>query len=265
MQGMSELMEHGDDVGKADQGRFAFGWLGQVGDVVHHRGVSQEPRLADEFRHPGSAILVVALEVIAVEKCEVLAVGVEDFEDPYIGLVNGNVVALFESNSVELIGRVVDAVLQHVVDFEIGFYLSMIDVVASLANLLSVEVPIVGLDLEAPLLNLDDGLDVFSLASGLGSCGGNDGIHELQCGFGFLSHLVLKLPRGETRKAEEFGFLCAELGEMGDGVASVVGVGALGAVPGTVEDGLTRRAIAEGNKVGLLGGGLEWDYQAFDL
>src|SRR5260370_17395216 len=135
MQGMSKLMEHGNDVGEVDQGRSPGGCLGQVGNVVYHWGVPQKPRLADEFGHPGAAVLVVALEVIAVEKCEVLAVGVEDFEDPYIGLVNGNVVALFESNSVELIGRVEDAVLQHVLDFEIGFYLTIIHVLPTLPNL----------------------------------------------------------------------------------------------------------------------------------
>ena len=35
MQGVSKLVEHGNDVGEADQGRFAGGRLGQVGDVVH--------------------------------------------------------------------------------------------------------------------------------------------------------------------------------------------------------------------------------------
>src|SRR5260370_3322600 len=209
MQGMSKLREDGNDVGEADQGRFACGWLGQVGNVVYDGGVSKKARLADEFRDAGAAVLVVALEVIAVEKCEVLAVGVEDFEDPYIGLVNGNVVVLCERNSVELIGRVEDAVLQHVVDFEIGFYLSIIDVVASLANLLSVEVPIVGLDLEATLLNLDDGLDVFSLASGLGSCGGGVVVPVLQCTRWGLRLCVLDLLPGTHREGVELCLLVA--------------------------------------------------------
>src|SRR5712691_6023663 len=136
---MSKLMEHGNDVGEADQGGFAGGWLGQVGNVVHDRGSSKKPRLADEFGHPGSAVLVVALEVVAVEKGEVLAVGVEDFKDPYIGVVDRNVVPLFEGDSIELICCVEHSVLENVVEFEIGLHLGIVDVVASLADLLSVE------------------------------------------------------------------------------------------------------------------------------
>src|ERR1700693_97454 len=114
---MSKLMEHGNDVGEADQGGLAGGRLGQVGDVVHDRRGTKKPRLADEFGHPGSAVLVVALEVVAVEKGEVLAIDVEDFKDPYIGLVNGNVVPFFEGDSVELICRVEHPVLENVVEF----------------------------------------------------------------------------------------------------------------------------------------------------
>src|SRR6202521_3926794 len=113
---MSKLMEHGNDVGEADQGRFAGGGLGQVGNVVHDRRGSKKPRLADEFGHPGSAVLVVALEIIAVEKGEVLAVRVEDFKDAYIGVVNGDVVPFLEGDSVEPIGRVEHPVLEHVVE-----------------------------------------------------------------------------------------------------------------------------------------------------
>src|SRR6202521_208933 len=161
---MSKLMEHGDDVGEADQGGFAGGGLGQVGNVVYDRRGSKKPRLANEFGHPGSAILVIALEIIAVEKGEVLAIGVEDFEDPYIGVVNGNVVPFLEGDAVELICRVEHSVLEHVVEFEIGLHLRIVDVVASLADLLSVEVPVVCLDLEATLLGIfltiDDTLDI---------------------------------------------------------------------------------------------------------
>ena len=45
--------------------------------------------------------------------------------------------------------------------------------------------------------------------------------------------------------AEEFRLLRAELSETGDGVAGVVSVAAFGAVPGVLEDRLTRGPIAE--------------------
>src|SRR6202140_1990013 len=168
---MSKLMEHGNDVGEADQGGFAGGRLRQVGNVVHDRGGSKTPRLADEFGHPGSAVLVVALEVIAIEKGEVLAVGAEGFEGPDIGLINGDVVPFLEGDSVKLICRVEHPVLKNVVEFEIGLHLLVVDVVASLADLFSVEVPVVCLDLEAALLGIflgvDYSLDIGGFAAGL--------------------------------------------------------------------------------------------------
>src|SRR6266404_3849997 len=281
---MAKLMEHGNDVCEADQGGFAGGGLGQVGNVVHDRGGSKKPRLANEFRHPGSAVLVVALEVIAVEKGEVLAIGVEDFEDPYIGVVNGNVVPFLEGDSVELICGVEHSVLEHVVEFEIGLHLRIVDVVASLANLLSVEVPVVRLDFEATLLavfltidfltidfltidflTIDDSLDIRGFAAGLCGRGGDDSIHELQCGFRCLRHLINEFPSGEARITKEFGLPRAKLSETCDGVARIVGVAPLGAVPGVFEYGLTRPANAERNKVRLLRGILERDYEAFDF
>src|SRR5258708_5716656 len=199
---MSKLMEHGNDVREADQGRFAGGGLGQVGDVIHDRGGSKKPRLANEFRHPGSAVLVVALEVIAVEKGEVLAIGVEDFEDPYIGLVNGNVVPFLEGDSVELICGVEHSVLEHVVEFEIALHLRIVDVLASLPDLLRVQLPIVRLDLEATLLGVYDSLDICSFAAGLCSRGGGEKIPEMQCTFRCLRPLIKEFSVGEVRRTK---------------------------------------------------------------
>ena len=102
-------------------------------------------------------------------------------------------------------------------------------------------------------------------AGGFRGGGRDDGIHELQSGFGSFGHLIFELPCGEARKAQKFGFLRAKLSETRDGVARVVGVAALGAVPGVLEDGLAGGAIAERNKVGLLSGVLQRNYKAFDL
>jgi len=89
---MSKLMEHGNHIAEADQRRLTRRRLGKVRNVVHHGRSPQQPRLADKVRHPGAAILVVALEVIAVKKREVLAVGVENLKHAHIGLVDRQVV-----------------------------------------------------------------------------------------------------------------------------------------------------------------------------
>src|ERR1700694_16364 len=134
---------------EGDQGGFAFDRLGQVSDVVYDRGGPQQAGLADEFGHPGSAVLVVTLEVVTVEDCEMLAVGVEDLEDTHIRLVDRDVVSLFEREPIKLIGSIENTILQHVVEFEVGLYLGIIEIVTSFADLLGVKVPVPRLEFEA--------------------------------------------------------------------------------------------------------------------
>ena len=210
--------------------------LGKFATLIDDRLLAQQVRLVDEVRHPGSAVLVVALEVVAVEQREVLAVGVEDLEHAHIRVVDRKVVALFESEAVELVRSVEDAILQHVVELEIGLDLRIVEIVPGFANLLGVEVPVPGLELEAALLGVDHGLDIFRFLAALRSGGGHDRIHKLQRGFGSFGHLVFELPRGKAWEAEQLGLLSTKLRETRDGVARVVGVAAFGAVPGMLED-----------------------------
>ena len=108
--------------------------------------------MADKLRHPGATVFVIAFEVIAEEKGKVPAIGVEDLEDPYIRLINGDVVPLFERESIKLVGGVENTVLQHVIEFKIRLYLSLVEIVSSFANLLGVIVPVPRLELEASFL-----------------------------------------------------------------------------------------------------------------
>ena len=164
VQGVAELVEHRGDVVEADQRGLAGGGLRQIGDVVDDGQCAEQLRLIDEVAHPGAAVLVVALEVVAVEERERLAVGVEDFEDAHVGLIDRHVVALLESDAVELVGGVEDAVLQDVVEFEVWLDLGFVEVVLRLADLLGVEIPVPGLQLKSAVLCVDDGLDIFAFA-----------------------------------------------------------------------------------------------------
>ena len=146
---------------KAEQRRLAGRGLGEVGDVVDDRQRAQQLGLVDEVAHPGAAVLVVALEVVAVEKRQRLAVGVEHFEHAHVRVVDRNVLALLEGDAVELVGGVEHAVLQHVVQLEVGLDLRFVEIVLGLADLLGVEVPVPRLELEAALLRVDQRLNVF--------------------------------------------------------------------------------------------------------
>ena len=132
------------------------GWpaagLREIGNVVDDRQRAEQLGLLDKVVHPGAAVLVVALEVVAIPERQRLAVGVEDFEDPHVGLVDGNILALLERDAVELVGGVEDAVLQHVVEFEVGLDLRLVEIVSRFADLFGVKLPVPGLQLEAAML-----------------------------------------------------------------------------------------------------------------
>src|SRR5215469_12323489 len=102
MQGVSELVEHGAHVVGGEQGGLSSRRLGKIGYVYHNRLGTHQLRLLDEVVHPGTALFVIALEVIGVEERERAAVSVEDFKDTHIGVVHRKVFALFEGDSVQL-------------------------------------------------------------------------------------------------------------------------------------------------------------------
>lgn len=64
---------------------------------------------------------------------------------------------------------------------------------------------------------------------------------------------------------EQFAFLGAKLSDPGDGVASVIGVAAFGAVPGVREQGLASVPILQSDEIGLLGGVLQRQDETFHL
>ena len=70
-------------------------------------------------------------------------------------------------------------------------------------------------------------------------------LHELERRFRRLGHLVVQLPRGVVREAQQLGLLGADLRDALDGLAGVVGVALLGAVPRGLEQRLARVAIAQ--------------------
>src|SRR5208282_216643 len=108
VQRMAKLVEHGGHVGKGDERGLARRGLWQIRHVVNHRKGAQKLGLAHEDIHPGATVLVVALEIIAIEKRQRLAVRIRDFEGTNVRLIDRNVLAFLERNSVELMSGVED-------------------------------------------------------------------------------------------------------------------------------------------------------------
>jgi len=244
VQAMAELVEHGGDVGEADERGLARRGLGEVGDVVDDRQRAQQFRLADEVAHPRAAVLVVALEVVAVPERQRLAVGIEDLEDAYVGVVDGDVLALFEGDAVELVGGVEHAVLEDVEDLEVGLLLVFIDVVLRFAHLVGVELPVPGLQLEAAFLSVDQDWMSLPSSTAFAVAAGTRSSINLMAARAFWPS-GLRAPTPQSGIAQQAAFVGAELCELGDGVAGVVGPAALGASPRLFKKRLARGAVVE--------------------
>ena len=163
MQCVAELVEEGDDLVEGKEGGAACDGLRNVGDVVDDRQGLKQARLVNERRHPGTAVLVVALEGIEVEEGEGLVVHVGELEDADGGMIDGDVVALAEGDAEELSGGEEDALLKDGVELEVRFQRFFVERVAGLANLLGVELPVPGSERERVRLRVDEGLDIASL------------------------------------------------------------------------------------------------------
>src|SRR4051812_24687366 len=145
-------MEHGGHISKTDECGLPWTRFAEIRDVKNHRTRAEQFGLADKHFHPGAAVLVISLEVVAIPECHRLAIGIEYFEYANIRMVNRNVFPLLECDSVELCSGVKHTILQDVVQFEVRFHLGLIEIVAGLADLLGIEIPIPWLQFEAALL-----------------------------------------------------------------------------------------------------------------
>jgi hypothetical protein len=74
---------------------------------------------------------------------------------------------------------------------------------------------------------------------------------------GRFGHLIGQVPRRVIGEAEQRRLFSAQLRQSCDNGARVVGVAALRAVPGILEDGLARAAVGEKRQIRLLRGVLQ--------
>ena len=252
VQRVAELVEHRGDVGDADQRRLAGGRLGEVCHVEDHRLGSNERALVDKCIHPRAAALVRAREVVGIEESERLAVGIEDFEHPHVGVVDRNVVALFEGEAVQPVRSVEDSVLPDAVQLEVLLHLAFVERVLRLAQLFRVVLPIPRRELESAFLFVDQLLHGHRLLAGLGRRGEDHVGHQLDGDVRGLGHLIVEDVRGKGGKPEELRFLGAELGQAFDDGLRVVRPAVIAALRRGGEKFLAQGAVLQEGQRRLL-------------
>ena len=254
MQRVAEFVERGGHFIPGQQRRLAGAGLGNIEVLADHRLRTHQARLAHILVHPRATTLVAACIPVDVNQRQRLAVLVEHFEHAHGRIVDRQFLAFLEGQAVQLVGRVEHAVLQHIVHFQIGLELRLVEVVTRRAHFLGVVGPVPGFQLEAALLGIDDRLHVGGFDLGVGNGGRGQVREQLVHGGRRLCGLVFKHVGGMVRVAEQYGAFGAQLRDLQDGFA-VVELATVGAAHnGGIVETLAKRAILQHGLRWLAGG-----------
>ena len=111
MHTVSHFVEHRSRMVKADQRWRALNRLGNVHHIDDHRLLMQQLGLLDKAIHPSATAFVRSLEVIGIEQANLLAVRTDHIENANIGVIDWQVLSLFEANTKQAIHRIENAIL----------------------------------------------------------------------------------------------------------------------------------------------------------
>src|SRR5690625_6617993 len=109
-------MEQRRDVVKADQCRLSRRRFGNVEYIQNHRLLIQHMVLYNERAHPGTSPFRPPFEQIQIEESQLRAILIKHIKGPHIGVIDRQILPLLEGDSVELIHRIEDAVLNDSID-----------------------------------------------------------------------------------------------------------------------------------------------------
>ena len=203
------------------QKRRARGGLRHVELVQDDRFGAQQFRLLNVLAHPCATAFVIASIVIAIEQANCRAIFVEDFPNPDIGIVNGQIFAFDEFQAVELPSGIEHALLDNRIELEIGLELVFVDGIFLLAQLLCIIGPIPCFELKSTFLCIDNGLEFGGFAFEAGarridhrSEHGVDGVDR-------LCALIFDFVGGVRRIAEHLGSLRLEFEHASDEIAVI--------------------------------------------
>src|SRR6516164_1493481 len=112
---VTKFVKHSPDIVSGKKSRLTRSGRWKIGNVTDNRQRTQQPRLFDKAIHPGTALLVVALEVVAVKERQRAAVRVKDLEYAYARRIHRKIFAFFEGQSIKLVRCVENTVLKHII------------------------------------------------------------------------------------------------------------------------------------------------------
>ncbi len=216
MQRMAELVEQGARIVEAQQRRFAVGSLGEVAHIDDQRpNVAGELFLVAQRGHPGAAALGRARKIVAEEQADLGAIAAAHLPDAHVGMPHRHIGALGEAQPEQAFRRV-EGGLDHPLEIEVRLDRGLIDVAASLAQLLGVVAPVPGREREVAAFFLHQLLQRVAVGLGLRPRPRPHRVEQPAHGRLRLRHGVVEAVVGEIGIAEQAGALGAQPHHLGD-------------------------------------------------
>ena len=253
MQGVTELMEHGSHLVPRQQRRHTIGSLGVVAYIKDNRYLVALTALLLETVHPGSSALRRTAVVVATEQGQRLTILVDDFEGLHIRMIEGNVLALLERQTIDTVGGIEDSIDKHAVDIEVGFHLVVGDIQEFLLHLCRVVETVVRLQLEVRACGLAGKvLDGLRLGIGLRRILADEvlqeGIDIIRC----LGHRPFQRVRSIVGITHNLCLFCPQPGHLADDGEGVVLACTVGTMDRSLKDLLAQIAVVEISQDSLL-------------
>jgi hypothetical protein len=209
VQPVPEFVKQRARVIEGEQARLPGRRLGEVHHVDDDRQrLAVEPLLLAKAAHPGAAALGWPREVVADEQRDRTSVRVLDLPGAGVGMVEGDVGAWRERHAEELRGRE-EGRVDHPIELEIWFDLTLVEIELGLAALLGKVAPVPRFDHVVDAVARGQRLQVSFLASRTGLGGLPDGSQQVARGLGCLRHGIGEAVGGEIVEAEQGGLLGA--------------------------------------------------------
>ena len=168
MQSVAEFVERRDDLVEGQQSGFALRRLGDIEMVAHHRPVAEQMGLRDIGVHPSAAALVGTGVKVGDEQRQRLAGDIEHFEHAHIFLIYRQVEPFLEADAVQFFGGEENPAQQHIVEFEIGPQLALVEIEAFGAQDLRVISPVPSGQGKVLARVIDHLLQIRRFAAGVG-------------------------------------------------------------------------------------------------
>ena len=216
MQRVSELVKQRLGIFERQQDGLAVRGTRKIQDIDDERtDIAAQLLLLAQARHPGTAVLGAAREIIAEEQSAMLAGGVAHLPDPHVLVPDWDAVSAFEGEPEQAVRRV-EGGLDDALELKVWLDRGLLDVAADLAQLFRVIAPVPGRQGEVVSFLLHQRLQRVAIGKRMAMRGGPHAIEQCAHRLRRLGHGVVEPVMSKRGIAEQTRALDAQSQHLGD-------------------------------------------------